>query len=142
MGRIHTIKLGELERHEFTDKDVEMDTEGYTGMASNNSPKIVKSFIRYFGVKEKVKSWKELKNSLEKGYQPTKYGYIKVIKYGRKNKYYVYDGNHRVTLLKQMHGNEYRIAVQRTNLLSLVPAIFIVLITIPIILIKRKIYGI
>jgi|ETNvirenome_6_85_1030632.scaffolds.fasta_scaffold05294_2 hypothetical protein len=142
MGRIHTIKLGELERHEFTTKDVERDTEGYIGNASHKTPKIIKSFIKHFGVKEPEKSWKKLKKSLEKGYQPTKYGYVKVIKYWRKNKYYVYDGNHRVTLLKEMYGNEYRIAVQRTHLLSLVPALLLVLIAIPIILIKRKIYGI
>jgi uncharacterized protein (DUF1015 family) len=142
MGRIFTIKLGQLERHEFTDKNVESDTVEYFGKTSNNTPKIVKSFIRHFGVEEKVKSWVKLKESLEKGYQPTKYGYIKVVKYWRKNKYYVYDGNHRVTLLKQMYGSEYGVLVQRTNLLSLVPVLFIVLIVSPLIMIKRKIYGI
>ena len=129
MSQIHTIKLGQLENYEFTDRNVGKDN-GYS--------------YRYFGSTKKGPNhrWGKLRTSLSSGYDPKKYDYIQVVKYWGKNRYYVHDGNHRACLLKEMYGDEYQISVKIRSLISLIPTIFISLIIIPIVLIKRKIYGV
>ena len=126
MGKIHTIKLGQLENYEFRDRNISKDN-GYS--------------YRYFGSTKKVGWWAKLRTSLGNGYNPNKYNYVQVVKYWGKNRYYVHDGNHRVCLLKEMYGDEYQISVKIRSLISIVPTIFISLIIIPIVIIKRKLYG-
>tara|TARA_R110002051_G_scaffold103182_2_gene174871 strand:- start:327 stop:758 length:432 start_codon:yes stop_codon:yes gene_type:complete len=143
MAQTQPIKLGQLVEYSFTDKDDNRETDEYNKLPTEDIKRIVGPFLDYlYQKKEKVGSWKRLKESLEKGYNPKKYGYIQVIKYLRKNKYYVYDGNHRVKLLKEMYGNEHQIMVERVSRFLPILVMITVAIALPIIILKQKINGI
>ena len=63
---------------------------------------------RYF-VRKHIKnySWKELKESIDsKGYQPEEYGYIRIkeTKAYEGYNYRVLDGNHRISVIEDLHG--------------------------------------
>ena len=78
--------------------------------------------------------WEKLKESLVKeGHNPKKYGYIKVrpkyngIKYdikrgkwvGTTDFFEITDGNHRVRVLKNLYGNDYKIMVVRDEIFKI-----------------------
>ena len=53
-------------------------------------------------------NWEGLKSKLRaEGYSPNKYGFIEISSGG-----YVRNGNHRVILLRELHGNEFKIEVE------------------------------
>ena len=55
-----------------------------------------------FSIKTSNHSWKELKDSLAKGYDSEKYGHIIVYKFF--SRYITINGNHRISLLKKRVG--------------------------------------
>ena len=61
---------------------------------------------------QEYEDWEELKNSLNKGYQPEQYGYIKVCKLWFWDRNIIYDGNHRVKVLKEIYGYNHEISVE------------------------------
>ena len=145
MVKTQTLKLGQLVEYSFTDEEDSRDEDLYNKRPPKDIIKIAGPFLNYlYDKKIEDGSWKKLKESLTKGYYPKKYknGYIKVIKYWWKNKYYVYDGNHRVKLLKEMYGNEHQIEVERASRFLPYLVILTLLFVLPIIIIKRKISGI
>ena len=134
--RVEIVKLNQLVEYTFTDEGDNREEDMYYKRPS---------FINYiYGEKIEYGSWDNLKESLVKGYDPTRYenGYIKVIKYWFKNKYYVYDGNHRVRLLKEMMGGEHQVEVKRMNRFSPYLLMLVLIMVLPLKMIKKKINGI
>ena len=128
LGRIiHTVKLGEL-------VDSISGSETQTGPYSKLPKLVVNTPSESHTVNLRSTqhgNWMELRESLKNGYLPEKHkdGYIKVIKIWRKNKYHVYDGNHRVKLLREMHGNEYNVEVKKNSIFLLPIVTPLILIT-------------
>jgi len=66
-------------------------------------------------IREEI-SWRELRDSLSKGYNPKKYGYITICRLFGKN--YAMNGNHRLALLKKMRSEKFMVEVESFNLLQ------------------------
>ena len=83
-----------------------------------------------FSMKRSNHSWKELKDSLAKGYDPEKYGYITVYKFF--SRYITINGNHRISLLKKIYSEDYTIDVKGTSILKIMLSISFLIITVPL----------
>jgi hypothetical protein len=86
-----------------------------------------------FSVKISKIKWKDLKNSLAEGYNPKEYGYITV----RNNR--VINGNHRLTLLKELYPEDHEIVVKTEPFVSRIvviifPIVMLIFIVITILL--------
>lgn len=125
MGRIINLKLKQI-------------NGGYDDLIVDEEGSYIKTFLLNSD-KHEVGNWKELRESLMKGYQPEKYsrGHIRVFKSPLSDRYHVYEGNHRTKLLKEMYDNEYEVEVivvdRYETLVGFIAFIFVI----PLYLIKR-----
>jgi hypothetical protein len=97
-------------------------------------------FFFFFNVHE-YENWETLKESLKKGYAPHQHprGFITVVKIWFTDEYLVYDGSHRVKLLKEMYGKEYQIEVKVIPRWNAIGQLFLLFLMLPFVIIKRKI---
>ena len=88
--------------------------------------------------------WEELEESLKGGYKPREYPIdsITVVKIWFTDKYLVYDGSHRVKLLKEIYGSEYQIEVKVISKLRVIGEILVLFFALPLMYIKKIINGI
>jgi len=88
--------------------------------------------------------WKKLKLSLKKGYKPQNHdnGFITVVKIWFSDFYLVYDGSHRVKLLKEIYGGEHQIEVKVISKLRAIGEILVLIIVLPFMFIKKIRNGI
>jgi len=93
------------------------------------------------GYKQEYGNWEELEKSLIKGYNPHQHsrGFITVVKIWFTDEYLVYDGSHRVRTLTKMYGKEYQIEVKVIPKWNAIGQLFLLLLMLPFIIIKRKI---
>tara|TARA_Y100000593_G_scaffold92207_1_gene183089 strand:+ start:1596 stop:2015 length:420 start_codon:yes stop_codon:yes gene_type:complete len=97
------VKLSELIYSTSADIEREMGLKEY----------IIDTLILFKNLNKKkttLKSWDKLKSSLEKGYKPKKYGYIKVSPDNT-----LVNGNHRVVLLNEIYHKDHIIEVEQVN---------------------------
>jgi len=83
-----------------------------------------------FKIKTEEISWKELRDSLSKGYRPKKHGYISICRFFGKN--YALNGNHRLALLKTMRPDNFMIEVESYNLLHTLALILMIIMVVAV----------
>jgi|21_taG_2_1085346.scaffolds.fasta_scaffold134729_2 hypothetical protein len=137
--RVKVLKLGQL-------KD---NLAKYIGNEKLSGDYNKSSFWKYYEKSPQPKegydkgNWDKLRESLKKGYRPTEYGrgFITVIKLWFKKEYLIFDGSHRVKLLKEMYGDEYEVEVKmmKVSITSTLLIIVIMFLILPFALIKKTI---
>jgi hypothetical protein len=128
------VKLSQLKDtlHE-EGEELDLDNGGYIKY------NIFGPFLK--GYKQEYGNWEELEKSLIKGYNPHQHsrGFITVVKIWFTDEYLVYDGSHRVRTLTKMYGKEYQIEVKVIPKWNAIGQLFLLLLMLPFIIIKRKI---
>tara|TARA_R110002167_G_scaffold68516_1_gene193354 strand:- start:3490 stop:3912 length:423 start_codon:yes stop_codon:yes gene_type:complete len=75
-----------------------------------NIKKIKLKDLIFFEDRSKTYNWKDLEDSLNNGYSPKKYDYIKV-----NNDGVVVNGNHRCIILNKKYGDEFEVEISKID---------------------------